>query len=82
MAEPKCCVDKCNESADFEVLLYDEYIGGETFEEQDYTCPFLCEHHKDENEARARGSKRPRDVTDYPFSNRHGAQGVTKYRKL
>jgi len=81
MPEPTCSVDGCEEAAAFEVLLYDEYRSGEVFEERDFTCPFLCEDHQQENEAGAKGPRTPRRVTSYPFTNRHGAQGFSKYRR-
>lgn len=75
-----CSVPNCSHSADYEVYLYDYYeeIDDEFFE-QDYTCPFLCESHMKENELRARGRRVPRGDVGYPFTNRYGAQGYTKY---
>ncbi len=79
----QCSVPGCNRGADYEVYLYDYYpVHNEEFFEQDFTCPFLCEFHMEENERDAEGEKRPRGVVDYPFSNRHGAQGYTKYAPL
>lgn len=80
---PTCSVNGCREPAAFEVLLYDLYANGEIFEEEaDFTCRFLCEEHHRENEAGARGPRTLRQVTSYPFTNRHGAQGFSKYRHL
>ena len=79
----KCCVDGCENVADYEVILYDYYPRfKETFCEQDYTCPFLCQQHVDINEQQAKGSKAPRETTTYPYTNQHNAQGHSKYRKL
>jgi hypothetical protein len=80
--EPRtpCSVDECTRDADCEVYLYDYYnphIG--EFYEQDFTCPFLCKTHMQENERRAVGDRIPRGMVHYPYSNRHGAQGYTKY---
>ncbi len=77
-----CSVEGCHNPATFEVLLYDEYRNGEVFEEIDFTCPLLCDDHKKENEAGADGPQTPRRVTSYPFTNRQGAQGFSKYRRL
>lgn len=77
-----CSVRGCDNEAAFEAMLYDKYATGEVFEERDHYCPFLCEEHHRENEAGAKGTRTPRDVTDYPFTNRHGAQGFTTYRPL
>ena len=79
----RCSVEGCAEPAAYEVFLYDSYtVPREEFYEQDFTCPFLCNIHKDENEARAKGERRPRAVVRYPYTNSHGAQGYTKYEKL
>lgn len=76
----KCYVDECGRDADYEVYLYDYYPGLEhEFYEQDFTCPFLCEAHMEENEREAEGHREPRGIVHYPHTNRHGAQGYTKY---
>jgi|GEM_PF-697774 len=74
-----CSVEGCTRPADFQVILYDEYSDGTVFYEQDFTCPFLCQFHRDENEKRAQGKRVPRGVGVYPYTNQHGAQGYTKY---
>jgi hypothetical protein len=79
---PRCSVPGCANDAAVEVRLRDKYADGTEFDEQDFTCPFLCEVHKEENERRAEGSKEPRDITDYPYTNQHGAQGWSAYRGL
>ncbi len=77
----KCSV--CNELAEYEVILYDYYdFANETFYEQDYTCPFLCEKHMELNEQNAEGERRPRGRVDYPYTNKHLAQGYSKYIPL
>jgi hypothetical protein len=78
----KCSVKGCAAPADVEVLLCDEYVDGEKFREQDFTCPHLCEQHRQENEKQAVGIRRPRGVVDYPYTNAHGAQGWSEYRRL
>jgi hypothetical protein len=80
-----CAVPGCTKGAAVEVRLFDIYsLPGdvEIFDQQDSTCPYLCEEHVAENERRAIGTRAPRDLTRYPFSNRHGAQGVTTYRAI
>ena len=46
----KCSVDGCGNTAEFEVILYDIYMGSNIFFERDFTCPFLCFDHVIENE--------------------------------
>lgn len=93
VAEPKrhveykpgtsCAVEGCRNAAEFEVYLYDFYPSyNEEFFEQDYTCPFLCGAHMEENEARAEGVREPRGYVNYPYTNQHDAQGYTKYAPL
>ncbi|MFD1773015.1 restriction endonuclease [Paenibacillus rhizophilus] len=75
-----CYVDGCENQAEFEVYLYDYYENmNYEFFEQDFTCPFICKRHMKENEVRSQGEKKPRGIVDYPYTNRHGAQGYTKY---
>ena len=74
-----CSVEGCNRPVDFEVILYDEYDNGVVFYEQDFTCPFLCQFHRDENEKNAVGERVPRGCVEYPYTNGEGAQGYTKY---
>ncbi|WP_255080783.1 restriction endonuclease [Lacihabitans sp. CCS-44] len=79
----KCSVECCTNPAKFEVVLYDFYKSyNETFYEQDYTCPFLCEEHLEMNESQAVGERIPRGHVDYPFTNKHGAQGYSKYNPI
>ncbi len=81
----KCSVDNCSNLADYEVVLYDfyEYFEDpETFYEQDYTCPFICQTHLDINEKNANGERRPRGMVIYPFTNKHRAQGYSKYNPI
>lgn len=81
----KCSVKQCNQLAEYEVVLYDFYDffeDPETFYEQDYTCPFLCEDHMKFNEDKAKGERRPRGVVYYPFTNQHTAQGYSKYNPI
>ncbi len=81
--KPLCSVNGCELKADYEVILYDHYShSNETFFEQDITCPFICEKHMAENEEQSIGEKRPRGYVQYPFTNKRGAQGYTKYIAL
>lgn len=84
MSSPNCSVPGCSNPAAFKVLLCDVYLEpeGGFFSEQDFTCPYLCEAHRDENEQKADGTKLPRGVTLYPFTNQHAAQGYTDYEAL
>lgn len=82
--ETQCSVDECANKPDYVVLLYDHGNNGSIFFEQDYTCPFLCESHMQENERGIGnggvGERRyPRGVYKYPYSNHYMAQGYTKY---
>ncbi len=79
---PQCSVDGCTRQAVAEVLLYDLYEDGTIFFEQDFTCPFICTQHMLENERQAKGVRRPRGFVEYPYTNRHSAQGFTLYRPL
>ncbi|MGE7091194.1 restriction endonuclease [Lysinibacillus sp. NPDC048646] len=79
----KCSVTDCNKKANYEVYLYDYYREfNEEFFEQDYTCPFICEEHMHLNEKNASGNRRPRGYVSYPFTNKHGAQGYTRYQPV
>lgn len=87
LQQANCYVDGCENRADYIVLLFDHYHNGEVFLEQDFTCPYLCEDHMQENE-RGRGNagagerRYPRGVYDYPYSNQHAAQGFTRYMPI
>lgn len=78
-----CSVSGCAETPFVEVILYDYYdFAKETFYQQDYTCPFLCEKHMNINEEKAVGERVPRGIVQYPYSNKDGAQGFSKYMPL
>jgi hypothetical protein len=82
-ASTSCSVDGCARNAEYEVYLYDYYESlQEEFYEQDYTCPFLCDAHMEQNEQEMTGVRAPRMSPDYPFTNRQGAQGYAKYAPL
>ena len=82
-AGTKCSVPACDRLAEYETYLYDYYpFEDQEFFEQDFTCPFLCDGHMEENESRAKGDRKPRGYVEYPYSNRHGAQGYTAYAPL
>ena len=74
-----CSVEGCERPAAFKVFLYDFYRWGEVFLERDHTCPSLCAHHASLNERKADGDRIPRGVTEYLYTNKHGAQGFTIY---
>lgn len=78
-----CSVPGCTHSAEYEVYLYDYYDSmNEEFFEQDFTCPFVCEKHMNENELRIDGERQPRASPRYPYTNRQWAQGYTKYKPI
>ena len=80
-----CSAEGCHNAAEYEVVLYDFYDfheNPETFYEQDYTCPFLCQEHLDLNEKNAEGERRPRGTVYYPYTNKHRAQGYSKYNPI
>jgi len=73
----------CNNPAEYEVVLYDYYESTrEVFYEQDYSCPFLCQEHLDINEQKAIGERHPRGFVSYPYTNKNGAQGYSKYNPI
>jgi hypothetical protein len=79
----KCAVPGCTRRADVEVILYDVYaFEADVHFERDFTCPYLCFPHMVKNEEEAEGVRRPRGHVEYPFTNRHSAQGFTIYRRL
>jgi hypothetical protein len=85
VAMPKCSVVTCTNSATVEVRLYAVYLQGPgtiIFDEQDFTCPYLCGEHVEENERSAKGERKPLGIVEYPFSNLHRAKGFTIYRPL
>lgn len=82
MPGTKCSVEGCESEAEYEVILYDDYKSVGEFYEQDFTCPFLCKKHLDINEKDAEGERKPRGTVSYPFTNKHLAQGYSKYNQL
>ena len=79
----KCAVSECKNEAEFEVILYDFYEKLDyIFYEQDYTCPLICQYHLEENERLAVGDREPRQVVTYPYTNKHEAQGHSRYVPL
>jgi hypothetical protein len=83
-AIPHCAAPGCTAPAAVEVYLYDVYATstGEVFSEIDKTCQFLCTEHVKQNENEAKGERKPRGITSYPFSNADGAQGFSIYRSI
>jgi hypothetical protein len=81
----ECKVEGCDSPATLEVILYDFYSslsGAKIFFEQDKTCPYICDQHAIENEKKAEGERKPRGHVSYPYTNQHGAQGFTIYRRI
>lgn len=67
--------------------LFDLYLGysdedTNVFDQQDFTCPYLCLTHLRQNEEQAQGERRARGSVRYPYTNRHMAQGYSTYRLL
>ncbi len=82
---PKCSVSGCANSATVEARLYDVYPyehQASVFDEQDFTCPYLCDEHLVENERQAVGERRPRGSVRYPHTNRDGAARNFVFAKL
>ncbi len=78
-----CSVPGCTAPAGVTVALVDRYPKGETFAEQDFSCPFLCHRHRADNERRRIGPGAvPRADNQYPFTNRAGAAGWSEYLPL
>ncbi len=78
----ECSVKNYEKEANYRVFLYDVYFTGGVFLKQDHTCPNICDTHLIENEKQAKGERKPRGITHYPFTNKHGAQGFTVYLPL
>ena len=70
---PKCRVQGCSAHAEYEVILYDVYRTGDVVFDRDCTCPYLCAEHVVENEEKAQGTRRPRGMVHYRYTNRHAA---------
>lgn len=81
--QTKCAAPNCERNAEFEVYLYDYYYEiDDEFFEQDFTCPFLCLFHMEQNEREAIGIRRPRGMMHYPFTNKGHGQGYSRYAPL
>jgi len=86
---PKCSVKSCSSNADYEVIFYDVYPYSEVTVsyERHESCPYLCQHHLDENERGAKTGladenlRRYRGVVDYPHA-RSGGQGFCIYKPI
>jgi hypothetical protein len=82
-AGTKCSVEGCSYEATHEVYLYDYYAhSNEEFFQQDFTCPFICSEHLEQNEREMVGERIPRGSPRYPFTNKQWAQGYTKYAPI
>jgi hypothetical protein len=84
--KPKmCAVPGCTNPADFVVYLEDfnrGYGGDGRFRKQDESCPFMCDKHAHENDARKTEIGRS---SRYPFSKvgtLRGVPGWTAYQRL
>jgi hypothetical protein len=78
----KCSVPGCARDATVSVRLFDVYPDGMVFNQEDFTCPFMCQEHVRQNEAQAVGERKGRGNVTYPHSNREGAVGFTVYDPL
>ena len=79
----QCSVPNCSNHAAFEVILYDVYeVPFDVFFEQDYSCPYICSEHAEENEMKSPGPRKYREIRGGFYTNRFGAQGFTIYRPL
>ncbi|MBR3631619.1 MAG: hypothetical protein IKN49_00910 [Elusimicrobiaceae bacterium] len=79
----KCSEKSCNNQADYLVLLTKYYEDThQMFVEIDYTCPLLCEKHKQENEDKKKEDPNHIWSIDYPYSNKNDTTGMTKYIPL
>jgi len=79
----KCSVDGCDKPAAYRVILYDFYPhNGDSFWEQDFTCPFICTAHAIENEKTADGERKPRGFVRYRYTNQQAAQGFSIYEPI
>jgi hypothetical protein len=54
------------------------------FNEIDFTCPTICQRHRDENERRGVGPRMAGTLNIYPFTHQRGrgVSGYTAYRRL
>lgn len=80
----KCAVPGCDADAHVEVRLYSVVFGarGGVLDEQDFTCPYLCRAHLEENEKGAKGVRQPGGHVRYPYTNRREIEGFSIYREL
>jgi len=81
MEQINCSVGGCRNKAKYKVFLYDHIDGVELYEE-DFTCPYLCQEHYEENELKAEGDRKPRCEMTYPYTNQEFAQGYSKYEEI
>jgi hypothetical protein len=85
---PLCAVPGCTSPASFAVHLIDRYAGArpgtfDDYDEPDITCRYLCDQHREENEAGKRLIERSnREWWRYPFTNRQRTSGRSVYRRL
>lgn len=76
-----CSVEGCGNVAEYAVFLYDNYDYNDNHEflEQDYTCPFICTEHFEENEINCSGRREYRTALNYMYTNQQYAQGYSRY---
>jgi hypothetical protein len=88
-----CFVPNCNKEADYAVIFYDVYLRGSgtgdvtVFYHPHESCPYICQHHLNENELQAENGledeqlRRYRRRMGYPHTQ-SGGQGFCIYRPL
>ena len=82
----ECAVEGCTSTELFSVWLNDTYRDSnneiyDTFHEQDFTCPFLCKDHMEENKALSVWPHETSTRAKAPYSNRYHARGWTTYKR-
>lgn len=70
----RCSVPGCDQAAKYMVTLVDPAFD---FCEQDFTCPFICQQHRDSNERTL--EERRTAFGRYRYTNRHGADGYSAF---
>lgn len=84
-SEPKpiCSAPNCRKLASCEVFRQDICLqDGEIICERDDSCPYLCRAHMIHNERFASGTRKPRGLVSYPFTNQQALQGYSIYTPL
>lgn len=74
-----CCVEDCENEADYVVLIYDHSIVNGWVTWLDNSCPYICKKHQSINEDKAIGKPIPRSHIRYPFTKQRDDQGFVRY---